>query len=134
MLVWNQKWRTVREVLQVEHILGLIIGRLLRQETLDHPWFYWSQRMVIKQHWTKPDRITKSGSNSILMQRFLTGYGFGIVVSDADGNILEAKTGSFGEVVRPELVEHIALKEALNYINELMWRQVKLELDCSNLS
>lgn len=56
--------------------------------------------------------------------------GIGLIARNHEGWLIAARTRSFDEVMNPNLVETIAIKEALSWAEELDSTTVTIESDC----
>ncbi|XP_060965224.1 uncharacterized protein LOC115719983 [Cannabis sativa] len=82
-----------------------------------------------REHWTKPIftkfKINVDGALFKAENRF----GFGFIVRDKDGKLVEAVSSSKTGVVSPEIVEVVGMKEALSWIKTKHLTEVEIETD-----
>lgn len=80
--------------------------------------------------WVKPQELTvKVNVDAAIFQEHVS-FGAGMVARDFRGKLLQARTVLSAGVVRPELAEVMAIKEALSWMETSGWTEGTLETDC----
>lgn len=54
----------------------------------------------------------------------------GLVVRGSNGEVLQAKTVLFNELLDPDMAELLAMKEALSWSKDWPWQKIIIESDC----
>ncbi|XP_074336956.1 uncharacterized protein LOC141674130 [Apium graveolens] len=80
--------------------------------------------------WVRPTRNSIKVTVDATLFAERREYGLGIVARDADGLLVEAKIKCYSGTVTVEYVEALGIKEALSWIKNKGWQEVKLESDC----
>uniref|UniRef100_A0A803Q9L8 Reverse transcriptase domain-containing protein n=1 Tax=Cannabis sativa TaxID=3483 RepID=A0A803Q9L8_CANSA len=85
------------------------------------------------ERWTKPTypmiKVNVDGATFAEQKSF----GWGFVARDHDGSFLKAHQSSKLGLVRADIAEAVAIKEALSWIKANNWQNVQVESDCLNV-
>lgn len=80
--------------------------------------------------WVKPQIESVKVTTDVAMFRDRGEYGYAMIARDSNGELIEAKTCLRNGQEEPEVVEAIAVKEALSWIKSKNWQKVVVETDC----
>lgn len=78
--------------------------------------------------WIKPKKNTVKISVDAALFNEHSKHGIGLLACDDEGQVIQGR--SEDGIVRPELAEAMAVKEALSWVQANGWKEVVVESDC----
>lgn len=80
--------------------------------------------------WVRPQELTIKVSVDASIFREFNVSGIGLVARDSKGEMIMARTVRLNEVLDPDMVEVMAIKEALSWMKNKTWQNIIVESDC----
>lgn len=80
--------------------------------------------------WVKSHEESVKGNVDAALFQEEASFGTGLVARDCNGELIQAKTILTVRDATPEMVDVMAIKEALSWIEFNMWPEVTVESDC----
>ncbi|KAL8126997.1 hypothetical protein AgCh_014061 [Apium graveolens] len=80
--------------------------------------------------WVRPQGLAIKVSVDATIFREFNASGIGLVARDSKGEMIMARTVSVNEVLDPNMVEIMAIKEALSWTKNTTWQNTTVQSDC----